>query len=93
MTRAWLHHCGLLSLATPVLVLSCGPERARVRLVHRLRWERKWYPAGSTRYVPSYALSDRPRNGYLVSVGNSRFVLPMKPEAIAMVKRHSRKGG
>lgn len=75
MTRAWLHHSALFTtLATPVRVLSSGPKRARVRLVHRLRWEGKWAPAGSTRYVPVYALGALPNASALVGVGRGRFV-------------------
>jgi hypothetical protein len=82
---------GLVGTATPVLVLDRGLKRARVRLVHRLRWNRQWFEAGSTRYVPVTALGDAPWLGYLVGVGRGRFVPPMKPVAVAAVLRHASK--
>jgi hypothetical protein len=74
VTRAWLHLGGLFPTATPVRVLSRGPKRARVRLVHRLRWNRKWLAAGSTRYVPSDALGAYPNRNALVGIGRGVFI-------------------
>lgn len=87
MKRGWMHHQGLFGMASPVEVLSKGPKRARVRLVHRLRWNRKWIEAGTVRTVPADCLGDAPWPGALIGVGRSRFVPQPKPEARAMVKR------
>lgn len=85
--RAWLHFSGIAWTATPVEVLSRGPKRARVRLLHRLRWRRKWAEAGSTRYVPAESLGATPSAGHMVSVGYSTFLDPKSPRARAAVKR------
>lgn len=86
--RAWLHHSGsVFRYASPVDVLARGPKRARVRLRHALRWNRKDYPAGSTRYVPTYALGDKPWPLYLVSVGRNRYVPQDSIEAAKAVSR------
>jgi len=87
MKRGWMHHTGLFTMATPVEILSRGPKRSRVRLVHRLRWNRKWIEAGTIRLVPSHCLSDSPWAGALIGVGRSRFIPQEKPAAVAMVKR------
>lgn len=89
MTRAWLHFGGMIPTCAPVRVLTKGPKRARVKLVYRLRWNRKWYPAGSTRYVPTWSLSGAPGTDCMVSVGRGRFVNPRSDEARSAVKRWS----
>jgi len=91
MNRAWLHCHLLFPCALPVRVLACGPKRAHVQLVHRLRWNRQWYPAGSTRYVPTGALGSAPSPGYLVGVGRGHFVNPARAEAKEAVKKWSSK--
>src|SRR6478752_178632 len=92
MTSAWLHMDGLFGgLATPVRVLSRGPKRSRVRLVHRLRWSRKWFEAGSTRYVPTESLALRPGPSCMIGVGRGVFVPPDSPRAAEAVRRHSEK--
>lgn len=88
LQRAWMHHDGL---ASPVRVLSRGPKRAHVQLVQQLRWNRKWYLAGSTRYVPTHCLGDVPWPGCLVAVGHSTFVPPDKAIAKRAVGRWSGK--
>lgn len=85
--RAWLHHRGLFCMATPVDVLTRGPKRARVRLRHSLRWNRKDFAAGSTRHVPAYALGEKPWPGSLVSVGRNRYVPQMTPQGRKAVAR------
>jgi hypothetical protein len=87
MTRAWLHFGSMFFMAAPVRVLSKGPKRARVKLVHRLRWNGKWYPAGSTRYVPTWALAGVPGRGYMVGVGRGHYVKRNSQEARAAAKR------
>jgi hypothetical protein len=87
--KAWLHFGGMIPTCAPVRVLAKGPKRARVKLVHRLRWNRKWYRAGSTRYVPTWALAGVPGRGYMVGVGRGHYVNPRSVEARAVVKRWS----
>lgn len=86
--RAWVHHSGsLFRYASPVDVLSRGPVRARVRLLHALRWNRKDFPAGSTRYVPSHCLGEKPWRHYLVSVGHNCYVPQTSKEGRKAVRR------
>lgn len=91
MTRAWLHTGSLFTTATPVRVLSQGRKRARVQLVHRLRWNGKWFAAGSTRYVPTFAIGT-PSSDALVSVGRGRFARQDSASGRAALKRWSLEG-
>lgn len=86
--KSYLHHSGIVSdLATPVTVLARGPKRAHVRLIHRLRWNREWFPAGSTRYVPSDCLGEQPSAGALVSIGLGVFVRQDSAQGRKVVSR------
>lgn len=72
--RHYLHFWGLVTyLSVPVEVLSRGPKRARVRACHRYRFRRKWVERGSTFYVDSGCLSDKPWRDSMVSRGGGRF--------------------
>ena len=85
LQRAWMHHSS--GLASPVRVLSRGPKRAHVKLVQQLRWNRKWYLAGSTRYVPADSLGSAPGAGCLIAVGHSTFVPAGNPRAKRAIER------
>lgn len=73
--RHWLHMIGFLGAwAYPVQVLSRGPKWARVRLLHKTRRGRRWYPRGSEwSRVPVACLRECPIDGALVSKGGGRF--------------------
>lgn len=68
-----MHHTSITLLATPVMVLARGPKRAHVKLAHALRWRRKDYPAGSTRYVPTHCLGNKPWKHAMVSIGRGSY--------------------
>jgi hypothetical protein len=72
--KAWMHRISICLLATPVTVMARGPKRAHVKLRHAIREGRKNYPPGSTRYVPSWCLGDKPRKDALVSIGRGHYV-------------------
>lgn len=88
MRRGWTHHgFAPLECASPVEVLSLGPKRAKVRLIHRLRWNRKWFQKGSVRYVPSDCIGVNPNFRALIGVGRGMFVAQAEHEARAIMKR------
>lgn len=86
--RAWLHHGGLVTCATPVDVLSSGPKQARVRLRHALRWNGETLAAGVVRHVPVTALGAKPWPYSMVSVGRCTYV----PERSARGRRAVARG-
>jgi hypothetical protein len=85
--RAWLHTTVLWGVAVPVVVLTRGPRRARVRLLHMMSRGRRTLPAGSTLYVHPSRLETKPRRGVMVSVGGCQYVQQNSPRGKKAVAR------
>lgn len=87
LERYWLLTSSIAGICgSPVVAISKGPRRARVRLQHKRRWNGKWLEAGSVVSVPSWALSKM--LGFdMVSVGNGVFVRADSKRGRAAIER------